>query len=162
MTDRSGRGVPSLGSRGQGWVVLQLACMAGAAAMGWLAPGPSNDAAMLLGQALIVAGGAVTASALLELRGAAALTALPYPRPEGRLVESGAYRIVRHPVYSGLILATVGWAAVRTSPLALIAAVALAIVFDLKRRREEAWLLTRHPGYRAYQRRTRALIPGLY
>lgn len=154
--------IPSLGSRGQGWVVLQLACMAGAAAAAWLAPGPSNDAAVLLGLALIMAGGVVAASGLLELRRAAALTALPYPRPEGRMVESGAYRFVRHPVYGGLILVAVGLAALRTSPLALAAAIALAFVFDLKRRREEAWLLGRHPGYRAYRERTRALIPGLY
>jgi protein-S-isoprenylcysteine O-methyltransferase Ste14 len=136
--------------------------MAGAAAGGLLAPGPPSDLATILGIALIVAGGVVAASGLLELQRAAALTPLPYPRPEGRLVESGAYRFVRHPIYGGLILMTVGWAAVRTSPLALVAAVALAIVFDLKRRREEAWLLEQHPGYRDYQRRTRAVIPGLY
>jgi protein-S-isoprenylcysteine O-methyltransferase Ste14 len=139
-----------------------MACMAGAAAAGLLAPGPSSDVAALLGIALIAVGGAVAASGLLELQRAAALTPLPYPRPEGRLVESGAYRFVRHPIYGGLILATVGWAVLRTSPLAFVAAVALAIVFDLKRRREEAWLLAHHPGYRAYQGRTRALIPGLY
>ena len=156
------RELPSLGARGQGWVVLQLACMAGAAAAGLQAPGPSSDLATILGIALILAGGVVAAGGLLELQRAAALTPLPYPRPEGRLVESGAYRLVRHPIYGGLILMTVGWAALRASPLAFLAAVALAIVFDLKRRREEAWLLAQHPGYAAYQRRTRALIPGLY
>lgn len=158
----TGPAIPSLGSRGQGWVVLQLACLAGAAVAGWLAAGPPSDVALVVGIGLVVAGGVVAASGLLELQRAAALTPLPYPRPEGRLVESGAYRLVRHPIYGGLILMTVGWAVLRASPLAFVAAIALAIVFDLKRRREEAWLLAQHPGYRDYQRRTRALIPGLY
>ena len=157
-----GPGVPALGSRGQGWVVLQLACMAGAAIAGWLSPGAASDLMTIAGLGLMVVGGAVAASGLLELQRAAALTPLPYPRPEGRLVESGAYRLVRHPIYGGLILMTLGWAAVRASPLALAAAIALAVVFDLKRRREEAWLLAQHPGYRDYQHRTRALIPGVY
>jgi protein-S-isoprenylcysteine O-methyltransferase Ste14 len=155
-------GIPSLGSRGQGWVVLQLVCLAGAGIAGWLFAGPSSDAALVVGFGLIVAGAVVVASGLLELQRAAALTPLPYPRPEGRLVESGAYRFVRHPVYGGLILMTVGWAALRASTPAFLAAIALAVVFDLKRRREEAWLQEQHPGYRAYQRRTRALIPGIY
>lgn len=142
--------------------MLQLACMAGAAAAGVLAAGSPSDLAALLGIALIAVGGTVAASGLLELQGAAALTPLPYPRPEGRLVESGAYRFVRHPIYGGLILMAIGWATLRTSPLAFVAAIALAVVFDLKRRREEAWLVAQHPGYRDYQRRTRALIPGIY
>lgn len=158
----AGGGIPSLGARGQGWVALQLACMGGAAAAGLLAAGPASELATIIGMALVVVGGAVAASGLLELQRAAALTPLPYPRPESRLVESGAYRFVRHPIYGGLILATVGWAVLRASPLAFVAALALAIVFDLKRRREETWLLAQHPGYRAYQGRTRALIPGLY
>lgn len=139
-----------------------MACLAVAAVAGWFAAGPPGDVATVFGLLLIVAGGGVAASGLLELRRAAALTPLPFPRPEGRLVESGAYRLVRHPIYGGLILTTVGWAAMRGSPLALVAAIALAVVFDLKRRREEAWLLAQHQGYRDYQQRTRALIPGIY
>jgi protein-S-isoprenylcysteine O-methyltransferase Ste14 len=38
----------------------------------------------------------------------------------------------------------------------------LLAFFDLKSRREEAWLVKRFPEYAAYQRRTRRLIPWLY
>ena len=44
----------------------------------------------------------------------------------------------------------------------LIAVALLALVLDLKRRREEVWLLERYPGYAAYRARTRALVPFLY
>jgi protein-S-isoprenylcysteine O-methyltransferase Ste14 len=35
-------------------------------------------------------------------------------------------------------------------------------VLDIKRRREEAWLVERYPGYTAYLARTKALLPFLY
>jgi protein-S-isoprenylcysteine O-methyltransferase Ste14 len=34
--------------------------------------------------------------------------------------------------------------------------------FDLKARREEAWLLAAYPGYAAYRRRVRKLFPFVY
>jgi putative ABC transport system permease protein len=46
--------------------------------------------------------------------------------------------------------------------LAALAAVLLALVLDLKRRREEAWLLARFEGYEAYRLRTKALVPFVY
>jgi protein-S-isoprenylcysteine O-methyltransferase Ste14 len=46
--------------------------------------------------------------------------------------------------------------------VALVLALGLAAVLDLKARREEAWLVVRYPGYAAYARRTRRFLPGLY
>ena len=66
------------------------------------------------------------------------------------------------PIYIGLIALAVGWACVTLSPLALVAAATLAVVLDLKARREEAWLATRYPEYPAYQARTHRFIPGVY
>ena len=34
------------------------------------------------------------------------LTPLPYPRDDGQLVQTGVYSLVRHSLYSGLILGT--------------------------------------------------------
>ena len=47
------------------------------------------------------------------------LTPFPEPLPGARLVESGAYRLVRHPIYGGLILGALGWGLLTASPLAL-------------------------------------------
>ena len=38
----------------------------------------------------------------------------------------------------------------------------LAVVLDLKSRREEIWLRERFPEYKAYAARTRKFIPGIY
>ena len=81
---------------------------------------------------------------------------------EGALRRDGAYRVVRHPMYGGVLLLVLAWALV-SSPLALVVW-ALSVVFlDAKRRREEAWLLARHADYADYQRQVRSrLIPFVW
>ena len=90
------------------------------------------------------------------------LTVFPRPREGGRLVETGAYRLVRHPIYGGLILGAFGWGLLTASPVALAGAVVLAAFFDLKSRREEVWLVEQLDGYDRYRDRTRRLLPWLY
>lgn len=157
--------IPSLGPRGEGWVVIQFACLGLIAAGGFLAPtGIPGDAgvAAALGGILVIAGLALAGWGVLALQGARALTALPYPRDDAALVQTGAFRLARHPIYGGLVLMAFGWSELRTSFPALVASIALAVALDLKRRREEVWLVARYPGYRDYRARTKALIPFLY
>jgi protein-S-isoprenylcysteine O-methyltransferase Ste14 len=90
------------------------------------------------------------------------LTALPAPRPEAELVDTGIYSRVRHPIYAGVIGVAVGWAFFVVSLPALLVALLLAVWLDLKSRREEVWCVAHHPGYDAYQRRTSRFVPGLY
>jgi protein-S-isoprenylcysteine O-methyltransferase Ste14 len=78
------------------------------------------------------------------------------------LVESGAYRLIRHPIYSGLVLGAIGWGLVTGSILAIGAARLLFILLAAKSHREEAWLAAIHPAYKAYQRRTKRLVPWIY
>jgi protein-S-isoprenylcysteine O-methyltransferase Ste14 len=78
------------------------------------------------------------------------------------LIESGAYRLIRHPIYSGLVLGALGWGVVTGSTLAMVSAGLLFLLFIGKSRREEAWLCVVHPGYGAYQARTKRLIPWVY
>jgi protein-S-isoprenylcysteine O-methyltransferase Ste14 len=162
MTSR----VPSLGPRGEGWVVGQVilfAVIAGAGlaelqANGWVTPGGVR--AVVLGLAAIGLGGFVAIRALWDLRGGIS----PFPRPvDGApLIESGAYRLVRHPIYSGIVLAALGWGLVTGSLVVLVATGLLFLLFAGKSLREEAWLSAAHPGYRAYQQRTKRLIPWVY
>lgn len=164
MTSR----VPSLGPRGEGWVALQVACFGLIAAAVVFAPHePDTDPGsigtrQLVGYIIGTVGAVMIGSGLAELRRARALTAVPHPLPEATLVERGAYRFVRHPVYGGLILGALGLAVITPWPGTFAAVAVLAIVLDLKRRREEAWLAERFPGYPAYRARTKALIPLLY
>lgn len=158
--------LPALGPRGEGWVVIQLALFAAIGVAGVVSPGawpaPIEGAATLGGLVLGAAGGWLSIAGLTRLHGGRALTAVPHPRDGARLVEDGPYGLVRHPIYGGLVLGAVGWALVRASGPALVGAVALFLFLDLKRRREEAWLVARFPGYEAYRARTRRLIPWLW
>ncbi|MGB3205820.1 MAG: isoprenylcysteine carboxylmethyltransferase family protein, partial [Crinalium sp.] len=97
---------------------------------------------------------------LLDLGGQ--LTPLPYPKQEGELVKSGIYSLVRHPIYSGVILAAISWAIFQMSFSHLLAAGVLFVFFDIKANREEAWLSQKYPDYPEYREKVKKLIPGLY
>ncbi|MEG4106684.1 isoprenylcysteine carboxylmethyltransferase family protein [Microcoleus sp. S13_C5] len=90
------------------------------------------------------------------------LTPLPYPREDGELVQTGIYGIVRHPLYSGLILAALGWTLFQMSISHLIASAILIIFFDLKASREETWLNEKYLHYSQYSQRVKKLLPGIY
>lgn len=77
------------------------------------------------------------------------------------LVIRGPYRIVRHPIYSGLLLAIVGTAFVRGDIRGLVGAALLFAGVLVKIRREEE-ALRQHfgPAYEAYERRVGGLLPG--
>jgi protein-S-isoprenylcysteine O-methyltransferase Ste14 len=90
------------------------------------------------------------------------LTPLPYPKDNGELVQSGAYSIVRHPLYSGIIFAALSWVVFQFSLSHLIATAVLFAFFNAKASREETWLSQRYPEYPDYQQRVKRLIPGVY
>jgi protein-S-isoprenylcysteine O-methyltransferase Ste14 len=154
--------LPSLGPRGEGWVVIQgilLVAIAVAGALGPAWDGAIRVASSIVG-GLLIAGGLVLAErGTRDLR--QALTPLPYPRAGAELVETGVYGLVRHPIYGGLVLMAAGWGLLTASPAALAAAALLLLFFELKSRREEAWLEGRFAGYAAYRARTRRLIPWI-
>jgi protein-S-isoprenylcysteine O-methyltransferase Ste14 len=89
------------------------------------------------------------------------LTPLPYPKEDGELIQSGVYGIVRHPLYSGLILAAIGWAIFQLSLTHLLGAAVMFIFFDAKASREEIWLSQKYPEYSQFQQRVKKLIPWL-
>ena len=157
--------IPALGPRGEGWVATQILMLVLVAVLGALqlpsAKAQSGGLAVIGAGVLLMSLGA-----WVVIRGVRSLgrsrTAMPYPREDASLVTGGIYRTLRHPIYIGLIAMAVGWACITLSSLALLAAVALAVVLDLKARREEAWLSTRYPEYSAYQARTHRFIPGVY
>ena len=158
-----GTRLPDLGPRGEGWVAVQfvlfiLLAFAGSAGPAW--GDPWLTVGRVAGALLIAAGVAAASLGLFGLR--ENLTAVPCPVEGGRLVDTGVYGLVRHPIYTGIIAAAVGWGLWTASPPALGLAMGLGVFFDLKSRREEAWLLAAYPGYADYRRRVRKLVPFVY
>lgn len=79
------------------------------------------------------------------------------------LIQAGPYRHVRHPIYSGLLLAFLGTAIKVGDWRGLLALAIVAASFLYKLSHEERWLRERFgEPYLAYLHRTRALIPGLF
>jgi len=155
------------GTRGEWYVVVQgLLLLLVVFGPRTLPPIPAwgvriGSLASTVGLTLMLVGCALAVAGLAGL-GRANLTALPYPRTESTLVITGPYRIVRNPIYSGLIFAAFGWALWVNSWLTLGYALLLFILFDVKARREERWLTEKFPEYGAYQARVKKLIPWVY
>jgi protein-S-isoprenylcysteine O-methyltransferase Ste14 len=157
------RRLPDLGPRGEGWFAAQVVLFVAIAAAGAAGPawgGVERTAGIAAGAILIALGGLLAVRGVLDLR--ENLTPFPRPMDGARLVESGAYGLVRHPIYGGGIVAAAGWGLVTASVAALLGAVVLAAFFDLKSRREELWLADRYAAYPEYRSRTRRLIPWVY
>lgn len=80
-------------------------------------------------------------------------------KEEPELVTSGPYRLVRHPIYTGLLTAVVG-TALAVNLLALVAGSALGVFFVYSATVEERNLGAAFPRvYPAYRARTKMLIP---
>jgi protein-S-isoprenylcysteine O-methyltransferase Ste14 len=97
------------------------------------------------GAAILLAGVLLFMAAIFRL--GPNLTAVPYPKEQGTLVDTGPYRLVRHPIYCGILLIAFGWAFLVHGWLTIGYAIILLVFFDIKSRREEQWLKAKYPGY---------------
>jgi protein-S-isoprenylcysteine O-methyltransferase Ste14 len=123
-------------------------------------PAPLSIAARLAGLALSGTGLLLALAAMLRL--GSNLSALPHPTDDATLVDTGVYRLVRHPIYAGIIAGSFGWGLLANSLLAMLLSGVLFVFFDIKSRREERMLRARFPDYGRYQARVRKFIPFIY
>ena len=78
------------------------------------------------------------------------------------LIRSGPYARLRHPIYSGLLLAVIGTALLIGEWRGLLAALIIAVVHSLKAKREEALMLEAFgEQYRIYREQAGFLLPRL-
>ena len=82
-------------------------------------------------------------------------------KEEHRLVDTGPYGFVRHPIYTGLITALLATGATEGTLTALLGAVIIALSLWLKARAEESFLAAElgFDAYESYRRRVPMLIP---
>jgi protein-S-isoprenylcysteine O-methyltransferase Ste14 len=92
-------------------------------------------------------------------------SAMPSIKTDHELIQRGPYRLVRHPIYTGLLLAVSGSCLapgrVGVGNLCVVGMAAVLLIVKLKA--EEALLSRQFPeAYLQYRRRVKALIPFLY
>lgn len=109
---------------------------------------------------------AAAGSAILGIGGLLALgrnlTPSPLPRAGARLIRTGIYSRVRHPIYGGVILAALAWSFWCRSPVHFAGVAAIFLFFDAKARWEEQRLIERFDEYGDYRKRTSKFIPRIY
>jgi protein-S-isoprenylcysteine O-methyltransferase Ste14 len=78
------------------------------------------------------------------------------------LIQSGPYAIVRHPTYSGFILALLGTVIVLNEWRGLIGFIILVVSFLWKIEKEEKMLSNRFSNYAGYRQKTKKIVPFIY
>lgn len=82
-------------------------------------------------------------------------------KADHHVVDTGPYRIVRHPIYFGLLLSLLATAAAKGTVLGLAGFALLLIGIVIKARQEERWLIQELGAdlYADYRRRVPMLLP---
>ena len=121
---------------------------------------PRSYAAYWTGTALVVLGLAFSVWARMHLGRNWSGTVTV--KQEHELVRGGPYARVRHPIYTGLLLAFIGTAIARGEWRGVLAVLIVIAALWRKLRLEERWMSeTFGDQYRDYRKHTAALIPFL-
>jgi protein-S-isoprenylcysteine O-methyltransferase Ste14 len=133
-----------------------------AARYGWLGGGlvPFSTAVGIAGLLMTGAGVALAIWARRHIgRNWSAVVSI---RADHELIGTGPYRRIRHPIYTGILLALAGTGLLIGEPRVLIGFAIACVVFYLKARKEEKWLV-REFGERfaTHARNTGMFLPKL-
>lgn len=139
--------------RGGGWVLAQLALFAlfVVALVGTpgLTEGIALGYARIMGVVLVVVAVVIGGWSMVIL--GRDLSIFPHPVEEAQLVDSGPYRLVRHPVYFAVIVGALGLALAFLNTAAAVVALVFIPFFMAKTGFEEDRLVERVAGYREYR-----------
>lgn len=117
-----------------------------------------RDRARRAAQVAAVGGLVLTAVAASSLGGGA--TPLPLPNKRAQLRTGGLYRLMRHPIYSGVLIFGGARAAGSGSRPQVALFLALVALLSGKARFEETQLRARFPEYCEYAASTPRFVPG--
>ena len=121
---------------------------------------PSWGLGECLGTALIAAGALLTLWTLPVFR---SWRLLAHIESGHELCTEGPFRLVRHPIYAGLVLLALGTLTFLPDVRVLPGVLLVALVGDLRARTEERVLLQAFgPAYSEYSARVARFVPGVY
>jgi len=127
---------------------------------GWLGARfvPASDAAGWVGVVLTAAGVAIAFWARWHL--GANWSGVVTLKEGHELIRTGPYRTIRHPIYTGILLALLGTAVAVGEVRGLLALAIAWLSFYIKARREESFLTQEFgPGFAEHRRHTGMFLP---
>lgn len=93
---------------------------------------------------------------------ASKLKVFPEPHQNASLIISGPYKYIRHPMYTSVLVGSVGLVSTNFSLIRFTFFIVLLIVLIYKLRLEENLLMKKFESYRQYCTSTSRLIPFVY
>ncbi len=153
---------PSIGALGPILVMAQLVLIGAVAVTAFLLlERPLTPIRSGIGVAVAAFGSALVIGAVIVL--GSNLSALPEPRSGAAMVVRGPFRLVRHPIYGGVILGSLAMTVLAGSVWPAVPLGALVLVLYRKSLLEERALTLMFPGYFEYRERVRRrFLPFLF
>lgn len=89
------------------------------------------------------------------------ISAFPTPKENAELVRTGAYKYIRHPIYTGILLCCIGYSFFSENSLRFIVSILLMILFRFKAGYEESLLRKKFSRYTDYMQNSGMFLPRL-
>lgn len=116
----------------------------------------SAAALILITSALVIGVWAILAIGITNL------TIFPTPKKNIKFKTSGPYKWIRHPMYTAVIIFSLGLLAMNPVWVMILAFILLVLDLLLKLRYEENKLLLKFEEYKEYKSKTYRIIPFIY
>jgi protein-S-isoprenylcysteine O-methyltransferase Ste14 len=168
LRDRSrGKGTTTSdkGSRNYNFIAITAGILAAALLNGvpkFIFPGGKTPVIFFIGIAIMLLGMALRYWAVVTL-GAFFRTTIE-TEPDQKVINSGPYKLIRHPSYAGWLLICLGYGVAVQNWLSLLVALLFPLAALLYRIRTEERVLVSSLGsaYAEYQKKTKRLLPWIW
>ena len=115
-----------------------------------------NTFCIIIGLAISIIGLLIVIKAFIDL--GENLTPLPYPMKKSTLIINNSYQNVRHPLYKGLLIISLGKCISSLSLIHLTLLILLAYILKIKALKEEEMLKIKFPEYKIYIKEVPAIM----
>lgn len=113
-----------------------------------------------IGVGSLVIGAFIVIGSVLQLN--VNLSPFPSPLPKSKLIVSGIYKYIRHPIYTGIFMGFIGFSIIADSGYKLLISAILLLLFYFKSIYEEKRLMLVFPDYDLYRQKTGRFFPRFF